>query len=100
MEKHEMDDITIDLPQPFTRGLQKRDVLSSISTARGSPEHEVVDEQSLDEQLTSLRCHRCGVDTLAKDTKREKGIIGSQPRRSRNVFIHHPKDPIYEVLTK
>ena len=38
-----------------------------------------------------------GRDTLAKDTKIKKGIIGSQPRGNHNVFTHYPKDPKCEV---
>ena len=37
---------------------------------------------------TSLGCHRCAGDTLEKDTKGKKGIIGAQPRGNHNLFIH------------
>ena len=49
---------------------------------------------------TSLGCHRCAGDTLEKDTKGKKGIIGAQSRGNHNVFTHYPKDPNCEVCKK
>ena len=35
-----------------------------------------------------------------KTPRARKGIIGSQPRGTRNVYTHFPKDPICEVCKK
>ena len=64
---------------------------------RSDLEHEGVEEKSLDEKLPSVVTDAEG-NTLAKDTKSKKGIIGSQPRG--NVFTHFPKDPNCEVCKK
>ena len=82
----------LDLLKPFTEELQERDASSSNPTTRGDPKHEVVKEQSLDETLPSVATDAAR-DTLAKDTKSKKGIIGSQPRGNHNVFTHYPEDP-------
>ena len=47
--------------------------------SRGDPTHEVVEENSLDEKLLSVATD-AGRDTLAKETKSKKGVVGSQPR--------------------
>ena len=56
----------------------------------------VVEEKPLDEKLPSVVTN-AERDTLAKDTKSKKGIIGSQPRSNHSVFTHYPEDPNCEV---
>ena len=89
----------LDLLQPFTEGLEKRDSSSLTPTIGRDPKHEVVEEQSLDEKLPSVATH-AGRNALAKDTKSKKSIIGSQPRENHKVFTHYPKDPNCEVCKK
>ena len=79
-----------DLSQPFTERLEERDASSSTPTARCDPEHEVVEEQSLDEKLPSV------VTDAARGTL-AKSINCSQPRGNHNVLTHHPKDSTCEV---
>ena len=54
-----------------------------------------IDEQPLEDKLTVATNARG--DTLAKGTKSEDGIIGSQPRGNHNVLTHYPKDPNCKV---
>ena len=76
----------LDLSEPDTEGLQERDASSSTPTARSCR------RKSLDEKLPSVVTD-AGGDTLAKETKRKKGTIGSQPRGNHNAFTHIQKKP-------
>ena len=71
---------------------KERHASSSTPTARCGPTHEVVETQSHDKKLPSDATDAVG-DTLAKETKSKKDIIGSQPRGNHNVVTHYPKDP-------
>ena len=81
------------------RRLEEHDASSSTPTAGGAAKHEVVEEKSLGDKISTVVTD-AGGDTLAKDTKSKKGIIGSQPRGTRSVYTHFPKDPICEVCKK
>ena len=70
-----------------------------LQKQRGDPKHEVVEEQFADETPPSVLTDAEG-DTRAKDTKCEKVIIGSQPKRNHNMFTHFPNDPNCEVCKK
>ena len=54
-------------------------------------------EKSLGDKISSVVTD-AGGDTLARDTKSKKGIIGSQPRGTHNVFTHYPQDHNCEVF--
>ena len=60
----------------MSEGLEVREASSSTPTAWGDPEHDVVEEKSIDDKLPSVVTN-AGVDTLAKETKCKKGNIGS-----------------------
>ena len=75
----------LDVLQPFTQGFEERDASSSTATAWCGHTHEVVEEQSHHEKFPSVATDT-GRETLAKDTKSKKGVIGSQPRGNHNVF--------------
>ena len=94
----EVEDAMLDLLKPLTEGLKEYDVSSSIPNARNGPKH-VDEEKPLDDKLPSV-VPDAGRDTLAKDTKSKKGIIGSQPRGNHTVFTHYPKGPNCEVCKK
>ena len=95
----EVEDTMLDPLEPFAEGPEEYDASSSTPTARGAGEHEVVEENSFGDQVSSVVTD-AGGGALAKDPKSKKGIIGSQPRGNHNVFTHHPKDPICEVYKK
>ena len=59
----------------------------------------LIKEQPLEDKLRSVFTD-AGRETLAKETKSMKGIIGSQPRGNHNVFSHYPKDSNCEVKNK
>ena len=73
----EVEDTMLDLVKPFTEGLKEQDASSLTPTLGALPKHEVVEEKPLDDKLPSVVTD-AERDTLAKDTKSKKGIIGSQ----------------------
>ena len=93
----EVEDTMLDPLEPFSEGPEEYDASSSTPTTGGAAKHEHVEETSLGDKI-SLVVTDAGRETLAKDTKSKKGIIGSQPRGNHNVFTHHPKDSDCEVL--
>ena len=93
----EVEDTMLDPLEPFSEGPEEHDASSSTPTAGGAAKHEVVEETSLGDKI-SLVVTNAGRETLAKDNKSKKGIIGSQPRGNHRVFTHHPKDSNCEVL--
>ena len=89
----------LDLLKPPTEGLEVRDASSSAPKARSDSKHALVEAQSIAVRLPSVVTDAAG-DTLAKDTKSKKGIIGSPQREIHNVFTHYPKDSNCEVCKK
>ena len=88
----------LDPLEPFTEGPEEYDASSSTPTAGGAAMREV-EEKSLGDKISPVVTD-AGEDTLANDTKSKKGIIGSEPRGTHNVFTHYPKDPNCEFYKK
>ena len=83
--EREVDDTMLDLLQPFTEGLEDVRCIFLTPTAWS----EVVEEHSHGEKLPSVATD--GERHSGKRIKSRKGIIGSQPRGTHNVFDRHPK---------
>ena len=81
-----------DLLKPLAEGLEVKYASSSTPRARSDSKHGVVEEQGMAEKLPSVVTN-AERDTLARDTKNRKGIIGSQLRGNHNLFTHYPEDP-------
>ena len=91
----ELEDTMLDLLAPFTDGLKEDVACPSTPNARGDPVH-VIEEQLLEDKPPSVVTD-ARRDTLAKETKSEKRIIGSQQRGYQKAFTRYPKDPNCEV---
>ena len=93
----EVEDTMLDLSKPFTEGLEEYYVSSSTPKARSDPKHDD-EEKSLGDKLPSVVTD-AGRDTLPKDSKSKKEIIGSPPRGNHNVFTHYLEDPNCDILS-
>ena len=58
-----------------------------------------IGEQPLEDKLPAVVTDAVG-DTLAKESKRKKGTIGSHPRGNHNEFTLYPKDPNCQLCKK
>ena len=91
----DVEDTMLDLLKPFTEAFKEDDASSSTPKANDDPMH-VIEEQPLEDKPPTVVIDAAR-DTLAKETKSKKGIIGSQPRGNHNLFTHYPQDPNCEV---
>ena len=98
--EQEDEDTILDLLQPFTEGSEERDASSSTLTAWCDPAHEVVEEQSLDEE-TSLGCQRCAEEILWHTIPRVRKVSSfPNQEETTKVFTQFPKDPNCEVCKR